>query len=58
MQDLVYLMLSAGFFALMAAFVVGCERIIGDGDDEAIPGGEPEAAIVDAANGTRDGLVR
>ena len=42
MQDLIYILLTIAFFALMAAFVVGCERIVGRDDDGATPGGEQQ----------------
>ena len=38
MQDLAYLAATVAFFALMAAFVKGCERIVGD-DGDAVVGG-------------------
>ena len=42
MQDLIYILLTVAFFALMAGFVIGCERIVGRDDAGAIPGGEQE----------------
>ena len=41
MQDLAYLMATVAFFALMFAFVKGCERIVGD-DGDAVVGGIDE----------------
>ena len=46
MQDILYVAGTIGFFALMALFVAGCERIIGNDDSAAVPGGltdEPTA---------------
>jgi len=40
-QDLAYLMATVAFFALMFAFVKGCERIVGD-DGDAVVGGIDE----------------
>ena len=39
MQDVFYILATIAFFVLMAAFVVGCERIIGVDDGESTPGG-------------------
>lgn len=33
MADIVFVVLVIGFFALCAAFVVGCDRIMRSGDD-------------------------
>jgi hypothetical protein len=49
MQDLAYVVATVAFFALMVAFVKGCERIVGD-DGDAVVGGidEVEAEPVEA----------
>jgi hypothetical protein len=39
MQDGAYVLATLAFFALMAFMVVGCERIVGEPDPEAVPGG-------------------
>lgn len=39
MQDILYVAGTIGFFALMLAFVVGCDRIIGADDASTSPGG-------------------
>ena len=39
MEDLAYVIATIVFFVVMAGFVIGCERIVGD-VDEAVPGGE------------------
>ncbi len=43
MQDILYVAGTIGFFALMALFVAGCERIIGADDPVAVPGGLTDA---------------
>jgi hypothetical protein len=40
MQDVIYVLVTVAFFVLMAVFVIGCERIVGDGDAGSVPGGE------------------
>ena len=40
MQDLIYVLVTIAFFVLMAGLVIGCERIVGDDDAGAVPGGE------------------
>jgi hypothetical protein len=38
MADIVFVVVVIiGFFALCAAFVVGCDRIVGSGDDSSEP---------------------
>ena len=44
MQDVLYVVGTVVFFAVMVAFVVGCERIIGARDDDCTPGGIDESA--------------
>ena len=44
MQDVAYVLATIAFFAAMAWFVIGCERIVGDDDANAVPGGERPAA--------------
>jgi len=44
MQDVLFIAGTVAFFIVMAAFVVGCERIIGARDDECTPGGIDESA--------------
>jgi hypothetical protein len=39
MQDILYVAGTIGFFALMVAFVAGCDRIIGSDDASSSPGG-------------------
>lgn len=52
MRDLVYLLLTVGFFALTALFVVACDRIVGaDPSDGAVEGGIRDAG--EAAEGER-----
>jgi hypothetical protein len=46
MQDVAYILATIAFFVLMAWFVIGCERIVGDDDADAIPGGERPAAQI------------
>jgi hypothetical protein len=47
-QDLAYLVATVAFFALMIAFVKGCERIVGE-DGDAVPGGiDEQPAAVEA----------
>jgi len=43
MQDVAYVLATIAFFAVMAWFVIGCERIVGDDDAGAVPGGERPA---------------
>lgn len=38
MLDVLYVVGTVVFFAVMVAFVVGCERIIGARDDDCTPG--------------------
>ena len=33
MQDIIYLLVTIGFFGLMWLFVIGCDRIIGPDDE-------------------------
>jgi len=40
MQDVIYVLMTVAFFVLMAGFVIGCERIVGVEDTDAVPGGE------------------
>lgn len=42
MLDVLYVVGTAVFFAVMVAFVVGCERIIGARDEDCTPGGLDE----------------
>lgn len=45
MRDLVYLLLTAGFFGLAALFVSACDRIVGsDPSDGAVEGGIRDGA--------------
>ena len=39
-QDVLFVALTIGFFALMGLFVIGCERIVGVDDGEGAPGGD------------------
>jgi hypothetical protein len=43
MQDVLFVAGMVAFFVLMAAFAVGCERIIGARDDDCTPGGLGDA---------------
>ena len=38
MQDVLYVVGTIAFFAVMLAFVAGCERIIGTREDDCTPG--------------------
>lgn len=42
MQDVLYVVGTIAFFAVMVAFVAGCERIIGTREDDCTPGGLDE----------------
>ncbi len=43
MADIVFIVVVIiGFFALCAAFVVGCDRIVRSGDDASPPSATPE----------------
>ena len=42
MADVVYVVVIIGFFALCAAFVVGCERIVRSDGDSAEPASSTE----------------
>lgn len=44
MLDVLYVVGTVVFFALMVAFVVGCERIVGARDEDCTPGGLDETA--------------
>jgi len=44
MQDVLFVLGTVVFFAVMVAFVVGCERIIGARDEDCTPGGIDESA--------------
>ena len=44
MQDVLYVVGTVVFFAVMVAFVAGCERIIGNSDDGCRPGGIDETS--------------
>jgi len=39
MLDVVYVIGTIAFFAVMVAFVAGCERIIGTHEEDCTPGG-------------------
>jgi len=39
MQDLIYVGLTVGFFALIGAMLMGCEHLIGKQDGPCVPGG-------------------
>ncbi len=43
MLDVLFVAGMVAFFALMAAFAFGCERIIGARDDDCTPGGLGDA---------------
>jgi hypothetical protein len=43
MLDILYVAGTVAFFAVMVAFVAGCERIIGTGEDDCTPGGLDDA---------------
>jgi hypothetical protein len=49
-QDLAYILATIGFFGLMVLFVSGCERIVGDDDNDAVPGGERPAALLSSTD--------
>lgn len=54
MRDVVYLLLTAGFFGLTTMFVAACDRIVGpDPSDGAIEGGI--RGVADAGHGTDAG---
>jgi hypothetical protein len=42
MADIVFIIVVIGFFALCAALVVGCDRIVRSGDDVPEPGSSTE----------------
>jgi hypothetical protein len=42
MADIVFIIVVIGFFALCAALVVGCDRIVRSGDDGSQPVTTPE----------------
>ena len=42
MADIVFVVIVIGFFALCAAFVKGCDRIVRSGEDGAVAGPTPE----------------
>jgi hypothetical protein len=42
MADVVFIIVTIGFFALCAALVVGCDRIVRSGDDGASAGTSTE----------------
>ena len=45
MADVVFVVVViVGFFAVCAAFVLGCDRIVRSGDDSAQPAGSTEVA--------------
>ncbi len=48
MQDLAYLGATVAFFALMFAFVKGCERIVGEDGDAVVGGIDEQAAAPEA----------
>ncbi len=50
MADIVFLVLTIGFFALMAALVVACDRLIGVEGPETVPA-EPDTRREAAATG-------
>ena len=51
MADIVFIVVVIiGFFALCAAFVVGCDRIVRSGDDGPDPVSSPEGSTVSAEN--------
>ena len=39
MLDVLFVVGTVAFFVVMAAFAVGCERVIGARDDDCTPGG-------------------
>jgi hypothetical protein len=46
MADIVYIVVVIiGFFALCAALVVGCDRIVRSGDDGSVPAATPEEVL-------------
>lgn len=54
MADLIFVLLTVAFFALMAALVAGFDRLLGPGEAEAGAGvAEEECAVLAAAGGER-----
>ncbi|MEO6989542.1 MAG: hypothetical protein ABI239_12955 [Aquihabitans sp.] len=51
MPDLLYLVVTVAFFAVVAGFVTLCDRIIGPDSDHGNPQGAGETEPVDASRG-------
>ena len=52
MGDVVFIAIVVAFFALMAGFVVACDRMIGPDDGTDLVGGEAEHHDLDAVDAT------
>ena len=50
MGDVVFVAIVVAFFALMAGFVVACDRMIGPDDETDLVGGEAEHYDLDATD--------